>query len=266
MDIGTDKLDLKIRQEIIHHLIDVVDPDEEFNVDLYRRLAAPIIEDLWKKGTPVLVVGGTGLYIKVLFGGLIDGTAPRADLRRRYLEEAKRRGKESLYGRLSDLDPGAARRIHPNDLFRVVRALEIINTTGEPLSSLQNRHSFLDRPYEVLKIGLMVDRDRMYREIEKRVDRMIKMDFVDEVRLLFKKGYGLRHRSMRGLGYRHISRYILGEWSLAEAIDRMKRDTRRYAKRQITWFRSDRQIEWYEPDKEQEIKDRTKRFLLSYRT
>lgn len=262
MDIGTDKPELKVRQEIVHHLIDVVDPDEEFNAGLYIRLATPIIEDLWKKGTPILLVGGTGLYIKVLLGGLINGAAPRPDLRKRYREEAENKGKESLYKRLSHLDSNAARSIHPNDLFRIIRALEVIDVTGEPLSSRQNRHGFLNRPYKVLKIGLMVDRDKLYREIEARVDRMIEKGFVDEVRTLFKKGYGLRHRSMRGLGYRHLSRFILGEWSFMEAIEWMKRDTRRYAKRQITWFRSDIEIEWFGPDNEQEIEDRMKEFLF----
>lgn len=263
MDIGTDKPELKIRQEIVHHLIDVIDPDEEFNAGLYCRLTTPIIEDLWKKRTPVLLVGGTGLYIKVLFGGLIEGAAPRPDLRKRYREEAERTGNESLYKRLSHFDPEAARRIHPNDLFRIIRALEVIDVTGEPLSSRINRHGFLNRPYKVLKIGLMVERDKLYRDIEGRVDRMIEQGFVDEVRSLFKKGYGLRHRSMRGLGYRHLSRFLLGEWRLVEAVDQIKRDTRRYAKRQITWFRSDREIEWYGPDKKQEIEDRIKKFLLS---
>ncbi len=108
----------------------------------------------------------------------------------------------------------------------------------------------------------MVDRDRLYGEIERRADRMIKIGFVEEVRFLLQKGYGLQHHSMAGLGYRHLSRYLLGQWRLGEAIDKMKRDTRRYAKRQITWFRSDHGIEWYEPDKEREIKDRVRRFLL----
>jgi tRNA dimethylallyltransferase len=245
-------------------LIDVVYPDEAFNAGLYQRLAAAVIEDLWKRGRPALVVGGTGLYIKALFGGLIDGAPPRSDLRTRFLDKAKKGEKNFLYRKLVDLDPQSAGRIHPNDVFRIVRALEVIDATGEPLSIQQKRHGFLNRPYKVLKIGLMADRDKLYRDIEKRVDKMLEMGLVDEVRSLFQKGYDLRHHPMRGLGYRHISQFLAGQWSLGYAVDLMKRDTRRYAKRQMTWFRSDNEIEWYEPYKAHEIKDKAKRFLLPY--
>jgi tRNA dimethylallyltransferase len=261
MDIGTDKPDVSLRNEIVHHLIDIINPDEDFNAAIFRRIASPLIEKLWKEGKYVIVAGGTGLYIKVLFGGLINGVEPQMELRKRYIEESEKKGREFLYQKLLELDRDAAKRIHPHDTFRIIRALEIIEKTGKPLSIQQNLHRFSHRPYDVLKIGLMIEREKLYKEIDKRVDRMIERGLVDEVRRLLQMGYGLHNRSMRSIGYRHISYFLLGEWDFIKAVTLMKRDTRRYAKRQITWFGSDNEFQWHKPYEFNKILEKVKKFL-----
>jgi tRNA dimethylallyltransferase len=192
------------------------------------------------------------LYLKALTRGLFRGPGADPALRQNLKERAARDGTPSLYRELSGVDPAAASRIHPGDLFRIVRALEVYCQTRRPISDFQLAHGFQDRPYEVLKIGLAWEREDLYRRIEKRVDQMIKTGWVEEVRALLDSGYSRNLKSMKSLGYRHLASHLYGERGFAEAIERIKRDTRRFAKRQLTWFRADEEIRWFGPDPENE--------------
>ncbi len=244
MDIGTAKLTLEERRGIPHHLIDLVDPDQPFHAELYRRHGRRIIGELHLKGRPIFLVGGTGLYIRALTQGLF--AAPKIDplIRERLKQEAKEKGNAPLHQRLREVDPKAASIIHPNDLFRTVRALEVYESTGMPISLFWEGHRFGDRPYETLKLGLQVERYELYRRIDERVDRMIEKGLLHEVEGLLKMGYGPGLKPMKSLGYKQMVQYLLNETGWDEAVCQMKRETRRYAKRQWTWFRGDPEIHW----------------------
>ena len=245
MDVGTAKPSLEERRNIPHHLLDVVNPDEAFNVSLYidltrRVLAAP--ENIQKR---FIVVGGTGLYIKALLGGLFSGSETNQSLRDHYREQLKLFGIGHLYGILKEKDPLAAERIDPHDSSRIIRAIEVWSQSGKSIVSKQREHQFSDRPYHYLKIGLKMERAELYRRIEQRVDDMIVRGFIDEVRWLLAQGYNGELKSMRSLGYRHLEAHLAGDCGLEEAIEAMKRDTRQYAKRQETWFKADSEIHWF---------------------
>lgn len=262
MDIGTAKPLPEVRREVPHHLIDVVWPDEDFSAGDFRQRARQAVEEISSRGKVPLVVGGTGLYIRALTEGLIEGVKGDAKLRERLHEEAERVGSVGLWRRLKEIDPESARRIHPNDLYRIIRALEIYEITGEPPSALRSRHRFGDRPYEVLKIGLTRPREELYRKIDQRVEEMIKGGLEKEVRELLDRGYGPELKSMKAIGYKEMVQYLRGEVSLEEAKRRMKRDTRHFAKRQVTWFKRDPEIYWFRyPQEERGIFDVVVRFL-----
>jgi tRNA dimethylallyltransferase len=252
MDIGTAKPSRREREVVPHHLIDILDPDQDYSAALFREQAEPIILRLHEKGTPVFVAGGTGLYLKALTRGLFRGPGAEPDLRRSLKERAGREGNEALHRELAALDPEAASRIHPRDLLRIVRALEVHAQSRRPISCFHRAHAFQERPYEILKIGLALEREALYRRIEERVDQMIAEGWVEEVRGLLAHGYSCDLKSMSSLGYRHLAAHLQGEVSLAEAVAAAKRDTRRYAKRQMTWFRADKEIHWIEAGEQPE--------------
>lgn len=261
MDIGTGKFSKEEREKVPIHMIDIVDPDEEFNAALYSQRAREIICQIWKKGKGVIVVGGTGLYIKALLSGIFPGASADPKVRDQLKEELKRVGEVSLYEKLRQWDPGAASKIHPNDVFRIIRGLEVFITTGKPISHLREKHNFDERPFHSLKIGLMMDRDKLYGRIEDRVDGMMDKGWVEEVKVLLENSYSKTLKSLGSLGYRQICDYLDGELSLQEAISIIKRDTRHYAKRQLTWFRKDKEIKWYDPQRdEKSIWELAKRF------
>lgn len=243
MDIGTAKPSLQQRAAVKHHLIDIVEPTQEFSVGEYLRRAKRIIDDLSRNGKIPLIVGGTGLYIKALTRGIFEGPKANRNLRRSLEVEEKVYGKGYLHERLREIDPLSASRIHPSDLRRIIRALEVYEIERRPISVLQEKRT-IRSPYSPIKIGLMRDRDELYKMIEKRVDRMLSQGLLQEVRLLVKKGCSEDMTSMQGLGYRHFLRYLKGEYSLDDAIRILKRDTKRYAKRQFTWFRKEEGITW----------------------
>ena len=247
MDIGTAKPTPEERRRIPHHLLDVVNPDEPFDVSLYIRLANGIIADLHREERPVFVVGGTGLYIRALLGGLIDGPGADEVLRRELKQEMNQRGKAHIYQRLRTRDPRAADRIHPHDGVRIIRALEVLELTGRSIVDHQQEHRFREAPYEVLKIGLLPERERLQARIDSRTDRMIEEGFVEEVRRLLATGYDGSLKPMQSLGYRHIMAYLAGKEDLEEAVRLIKRDTGRYAKRQMTWFAAEREVDWLDP-------------------
>ena len=255
MDIGTAKPPPEVRRRVPHHLIDVVDPDEGFSAGLFRKLAQEAIADIGRKGKMPLVVGGTGLYIKALISGLIEGVEGNEEIRRRLAEEAKASGgAERLYRRLKEVDPASAEQIHPHDIYRVIRALEIYEMLGLPPSRVRGDHRFSESPYDVLKIGLIKEREELYQGIDRRVDMMVKEGLKEETLRLLSMGYGPELRSMQSIGYRQMVRHIGGKYDLEEAIRLIKRDTRRLARKQIIWFRPDREIRWYKyPDQREEI-------------
>jgi tRNA dimethylallyltransferase len=262
-DVGTAKPSVEERRMVPHHLIDILDPDQDYSAALFRNQADPIIRELQKRETTIFVVGGTGLYLKVLTRGLFRGPAGNSQLRSALYKKAERDGIEVLHRELQRQDPEAARRIHPHDRFRIIRALEVYSLGQKPISLFQREHGFGEAHYRVLKIGLHCERDELYKRIELRVDRMMEMGWVDEVRALLNQGYGPGLKSMQSLGYKNIAACLYGGVDLKEAILLIKRDTRRYAKRQITWFKADPEINWFStgPESFQNIEERVGSFL-----
>jgi len=248
MDIGTAKPNKEEMARVPHHLIDVVDPDEPFSAASFRTMAASIIGDLHEKGRAVFVVGGTGLYIKALTQGLFEIPEKESAIRERLKAELNTLGLEAIYGRLRRLDPKGAAKIHPKDTYRVIRALEVLELTGKPISEHHRTHEFSDEPYRTLKFGLFMDREILYHRINERVERMLSQGFVDEVKGLLDRGYGPGLKSMQSIGYRHVSDFLLGRVDWDETVRLFKRDTRRYAKRQFTWFKADPDIQWRQPE------------------
>jgi len=250
MNIGTAKPSKRECERIPHHLIDIVDPDEEFNVARYRELATAGIHEVQKKSKRAIVCGGTGLYIKALTRGLFVGPSQDAEIRAVLNLEASVSGLRPLFERLERVDASATSWIHPNDRQRIIRALEVYQLTGRPMSEWQKQHGFNEGPFETLKIGLFRERSELYQLIDQRCDRMIENGLVDEVNHLREKGYSLDLKPLRSVGYKHIGWFLKGQMTLKEAVFLMKRDTRRLAKRQLTWFRSDGEIRWFHSEAE----------------
>lgn len=243
MDIGTAKPSKEERSAVTHHMIDIVEPTRDFNVGDYLRMARKIIDEISGKDKFPLIVGGTGLYIKALTRGLFEGPKRDKEFRSILEREEEIRGNGYLHKRLTEIDPVAASKIHPSDLRRIIRALEVQHLEKVPITILQESKT-VGSSIKPFKIGLTRERDELYRMIEKRVDWMITKDLEKEVRNLIDKGCHEGMTSMQGLGYSHFLKYIKGEYSLEEAVRLLKRDTKRYAKRQFTWFRKEEGINW----------------------
>jgi tRNA dimethylallyltransferase len=248
MDVGTAKPTITERRGVPHHLLDVADPDEDFDAAKYRSLGIPILHDIASRNKISLLVGGTGLYIKSLLSGLFECPPADPELRDELRRIWEARGPAYLYERLKSFDPESARKIHRNDRSRIIRALEVYSLTRQPFSSLIRRHGFKDQPFHTLKICLQVDRPQLYDRINRRSVFMIEAGLVAETERLIMKGYTPDLKPMNSLGYRHIRKFLDGEYDLDEAILQLQRDTRRYAKRQVTWFRADPEMVWIEPD------------------
>jgi len=246
MDIGTAKPTLDDQKRVQHHLIDLVTPDQPFHAALYRTLGRKTIDQLYENKTPIWVVGGTGLYIKTLTQGLFSSPKIDPHVRESLKQEAKEKGTDALYERLKKVDPKTAFHLHPNDLFRIIRALEVFDSTGAPISFYREQHRFGENPYLTLKVGLEINRDRLYHRIEKRVDQMLEKGFLQEVERLMGMGYGPALKPMQSLGYKQMVQFLLKEIGWDEAVRQMKRDTRHYAKRQLTWFKADSEIHWWD--------------------
>jgi tRNA dimethylallyltransferase len=244
MDIGTAKPSAESQKRVRHHLIDLVTPDQPFDAALYRTLGRKVIDQLHKKRTPIWVVGGTGLYIKTLLEGIFRSPKIDPSVREDLKREAEQKGSRTLYERLKKGDPKTAFSLHPNDLFRIVRALEVLDSTGIPISFFREQHRFGEKPYATLKIGLQMGRDDLYRRIDERVDRMLERGLLQEVEGLMAMGYGPELKPMQSLGYKQMAQYLLQKIDLDEAVRQIKRDTRRYAKRQVTWFKADPETRW----------------------
>ncbi len=244
MDVGTDKPPVAARQGIAHHLIDLVDPDEPFNAGLFQRHATQLIEGLHQRRRLPLVVGGTGLYVRILLQGLCDAPPSDPGVRAQFCEEAREQGPSHMYERLASVDPVTAAKLHPGDISKIIRALEVLHLSGVPMSSFQAGHGFTERPFSALVIGLNRERTDLYRRIEERIDWQLANGLLEETRDLLARGYRRDALAMTGLGYRHVAAHLAGEYDWAEMVRLFKRDTRRFAKRQMTWFRRESEATW----------------------
>ncbi len=252
MDIGTAKPSRQELSLIRHHLIDIVNPDEDFGLARYQQLAYEAIKDIQKRGKLAILVGGSGLYVwAVVDGWKIPKVAPDFKLRR----ELERLERGELYAELAQVDPVAAQRIDPRNVRRIIRALEVYRGGEAPFSQLQLKAKPLSN---VLIVGLTADRAELYRRIDLRVDEMIELGLVDEVKGLLDKGYNFSLPAMSGIGYRQIGMYLKGELTLASAIRQIKFETHRFVRHQYSWFRlKDDRIRWFDIEKETDSKLKT---------
>jgi tRNA dimethylallyltransferase len=255
MDIGTSKPSPGERAAVPHYIIDVVDPDEDFTLAMYHRLAIEALGSIERKGKSPFLVGGSGLYVwSLVEGWIIPQVPPDPKLRRELEARAEQGDSQGLYHELEEADPAAAAKISPHNIRRVVRALEIYHATGRRPTELQGKQ---EPGFSTLIIGLTCERSQLYRRIDLRVDNMIKKGLIGEVEELLKKGYSPSLPSMSGIGYAQIVQFLRGEMTLPEAVDRMKYETHRLARHQYAWFRlSDSRIHWFDVD-ETEIKAST---------
>jgi tRNA dimethylallyltransferase len=244
MDIGTAKPTGEERARVAHHLLDVVWPDETFDAARFATTATTAVDAIRARSRLPVVVGGTGLYLRALTDGLVN--LPRIDphLRQRLNQQVAAEGSAASHRRLATVDPESARRLHCNDLVRVVRALEVFEQTGRPLSSWQHEHGFRDGCYRVLKIGLTSERSELYRRIDTRAAAMFSAGLVEETASLLAAGYSPQLKALQTIGYQQAVRLLRGDLSLKQAIADVQQATRRYAKRQLTWFRADSEIIW----------------------
>ncbi len=261
LNIGSAKPSLSERARVPHHMLDIRDPDEEFSAGDYVRQARKCIRDIVGRSAVPFVVGGTGLYIRLLLGGIGEMPPADYDLREELRAEERAMGAGTLHARLATLDPDASREISPENLARIVRALEVTYLSGKRFSQIQSEHAFQDRPYDELLLCLAPPREDLYKRIDRRVDSMIESGLLEEVSNLYQRGYSRELKSMQSLGYRHAGLILAGELEHNEAVRLMKRDTRRYAKRQFTWFRSEPKAMWFDPDDYEGIGCTVSRFL-----
>lgn len=252
MDIGTAKPTPQEMENIPHHLLNIVNPDEEWNVALFQQKAKKAIEDIYQKKKIPIIVGGTGFYIQsVIYDIEFKETKKDGDYRNSLEQKAKIEGSGILHQQLERIDPISAKNIHPNNVKRIIRALEYYQQTGEPISLHNEIEKQKSTPYQLVFFALTMERTLLYERINKRVDQMIEKGLIAEVNALLKQGYGPQLVSMQGLGYKEIIEYLLGNCSLEEAIYILKRDTRHFAKRQLTWFRREKEVNWIHVDQEQ---------------
>jgi len=247
MDIGTNKPTLAERASVPHHVIDVVEPDEDFNLAMYHQLAMEAMKAVQRKGKFPLLVGGSGLYVwSLVEGWKIPEVPPDRKLRRQLESRAEQEDSQSLYRELQAIDATAAAKINSSNVRRIVRALEIYYATGQPPSQVQHKEA---PAFSVLVIGLTQERGELYRRIDGRVDKMIQRGLGEEVEQLLKRGYSSSLPSMSGIGYKQIGQFLRGEMTLPEAIDKIKYETHRLARHQYAWFRlSDSRIHWFDVD------------------
>lgn len=261
MNIGTAKPDTDELKQAKHHMIDFLDPKDDFDAGLYATAADKAIEEITARGKVPIVAGGTGLYIRALLHGLFRSKPICEKTLSQLTRELEEKGSLSLYAQLEHCDPAAAKKIHPNDSFRVIRALEVYQTTGHRISDRQNTHNFAELKYDSIKIGLCMDREALYDRINQRVDMMLDQGLLNEVTTLVENGYSFDLKPMQSIGYKHMAMFIKNEVDWEEAVRLLKRDTRRYAKRQFTWFNKEKDLIWINADDTEKAIETAKDFL-----
>jgi len=261
LDIGTAKPTLEQRKSVTHYLIDILDPDEEYNAALFTQQARAVITDLVKLKKPIFVVGGTGLYIRALLQGIIETPPVDQKIRNHYRSLRDNCGKQYIFDLLKKRDPAAAEKINPNDSVRVIRALEVLEQTGESIAVMQQKHSFAESPFISYKVGIAVEREDLKRRIVARTERMIDEGLLEEVEKILDMGYRENLKPLQSLGYKQMIGFLRRRYKWDEAIELIKRDTWQYAKRQMTWFGADKEIHWHEPDSIEKISQNIKKFF-----
>uniref|UniRef100_A0A7V5XFJ6 tRNA dimethylallyltransferase n=1 Tax=Thermodesulfobacterium geofontis TaxID=1295609 RepID=A0A7V5XFJ6_9BACT len=252
LNIGTAKPGEEERKRIPHHLYDLLELNEEFNAAKFVEIADNLIKEIWERGKIPILVGGTGLYLRAFEYGLFPIEVPkeiRENLRKRVDQDLS-----SLYEELKRLDPEYAQKISPKDKVRITRALEVIYTTGKPISYFHKENPFfVKKRYNIIKIGLNLPRKELYKKINLRVIKMIEKGWIEEVKNLLEKGYSIELKPFKAIGYKYIIYYLQGRLSLEKAIELIQRDTRHYAKRQLTWFKKDPDVYWFSSDEKEKI-------------
>jgi len=244
MDIGTAKASREEQNMVPHHLIDIVDVDHNFTVAEYQNKAQQLIEEINQRGKIPMLVGGTGLYYQAVVDNYsFYPMATRQDIRQRLQLESAERGLEQLFAHLTKIDPDYAQRISPQDEKRIIRALEVYELTGIPFSKQQNRQR---NTYNLAAVGLYLKREILYQRINERVDKMLTQGLIDEVSEFRERGYGLHNNAMQALGYKQVLYYLDGLMSYQEMVEAIKKETRRFAKRQYTWFKRDQRVKWFD--------------------
>ncbi len=262
MDILSAKPTKEQRKKIPHYLIDILELSEEYSVAIFRNHTLKLIKEIHNRKKTPLIVGGTGLYIRMLIKGLFIDKGKNDQLRERLYKEADRKGTECLYERLRKIDKSTAAKIHPKDLRRIVRAIEAYEVNRSPLSALKKKVVGLDKNYQLKMFGIRRPRDELYERIEKRVEKMFEAGIVTEVKKLEKLSSSLTAR--QALGLKQIKSYLHGNSTLEEAKETLKRDTRRFAKRQLTWFRRDKNIVWIDVKHKKKTASEISRKILAY--
>lgn len=252
MDIITSKPPLASRRIIPHHLLSVISPDKEYCVFRYYKDASPKIKEILRRAKTPLIAGGSGLYMSILIDGIFKSAKPRKAIRNRLYQQAEELGSEYIYKRLKDIDPEAAAKIHLNDTKRIVRALEVFEVTGQTISQLQKQRRELGQEYDIKVFGLNMEREKLYRRIDERVEKMFNQGLVAEVKCLLKSK--LSKTAAYAIGIKEAKGYLDGLYDLEAAKRLAKRNTRLYVKKQLTWFRKDKRINWIQVgDKEKPI-------------
>jgi len=267
MDIGTAKPGKEELSRVTHHLIDVVDPDESFTAANFAVAGRAAVIDILRRGRIPLVVGGTGLYIRALTEGLVNAPAGDEGVRRQLWLMESEQGEGTLHRLLQEKDPVSASRIHPRNLVRIIRALEVYALSGRPLSDMHAEHGFADTPFATLKVGVITEREELFRRIDRRAEKMIEAGLIGEVSTLLGHGYPPQLKALQTIGYRESAWHLEGQLSLVDTVALIQRETRRYAKRQLTWFGRDNSIIWVDSCQESaRIHELIDRFYVAQRS
>jgi len=262
LNIGTAKPSREELKRVKHHFISSLKPDEEFNVSKFEWDALNIIQNLFDKGMQPIVVGGSGLYLKALIDGIFDTVDTDDDYRSKLIELKEKHGNEYLYRELQNVDPESAKKMMPSNWKRIIRALEVFHITGMPIGVHQKIYERKIN-FNFVQYGLNWKRDSLYRNIEYRVDEMLKSGLIKEVKNIFKKGFDKKLNSLNTVGYREIISFLDNEITQDRAIELIKRNTRRYAKRQLTWFRKDVRIKWSDIENSSELENISEKIITN---
>ncbi|TVM03373.1 MAG: tRNA (adenosine(37)-N6)-dimethylallyltransferase MiaA [Candidatus Brocadia sp. WS118] len=266
MDIGTEKPSLEARDKIPHHLIDIVDPWEEYSVGRYVKDFDAVTQSLYQQGRQFIVVGGTALYLKAIMEGLFEGPPADWGYRNSLKAIAREKGPQYLYNMLSEIDPETARKLHMNDQKRIIRALEVFKATHRRISSLQMQFGHKNPKYDCTIVAIEHNREALYKRLETRVDRMFARGLVEEVGRLINNPLGLSRQASQALGYKEIIDFFNGKYTFSEVSREIKQRTRRFAKRQMTWFRSFTNIHWIHASTENDTAGLSEQWLKYFLT